>query len=66
MHRHTERFIAWYDMEADGPRWKVIDLEHNDPTTSSGKEELAGVRNYDTAHSLAMDLESRDEERVHS
>jgi hypothetical protein len=38
MNRHTERFIAWYDMETDGQRWKVLDLQHDDPATSSGKE----------------------------
>ena len=60
MHRHTERFVAWFDPFANGPpRWLVIDMEHNDPATSSGKEELARVRNYETAHSLAMDLESQ-------
>lgn len=62
-HRHTERFIAWYDMEADGPRWKVIDLKRDDPDTASGKQELAGVRSYGVAHSLAMDLESTSDER---
>lgn len=60
MHRHTERFVAWYDPFTGPPRWKVIDLKHDDPATSSGKEELARVRNYELAHSLAMDLESND------
>lgn len=60
MTRHTERFVAWYDIETSGPHWKVIDLAHNDPSTHSGKEELAAVRNRDLAYSLAMDLEAHD------
>lgn len=60
MHRHTERFVAWFDPFIDAPRWKVIDLNTDDPATSSGKRELARVRNYEVAHSLAMNLESRD------
>jgi hypothetical protein len=63
MNRHTERFIAWYDMETDGQRWKVLDLQHDDPATSSGKEELARCGNHEQAHSLAMELERGDEER---
>ncbi len=58
MTRHTERYIAWFDMEAPkGRRWKVLDLDTDDPSTSSGKAELAGVGNSEVAHSLARDLE---------
>lgn len=55
MNRHTERYIAWKDPVNTG--WKVIDLETDDPATASGKHELAGVRSYETAHSLAMEME---------
>ncbi len=61
MHRHTERFIAWWDPFTDGQRWKVLDMHHDDPATSSGKEEVARCPNSEMAHSIALDLESNDD-----
>lgn len=57
MGQHCQRFVAWYDMSATRDRWVVIDIEHDDPKTVSGKMEMARVSNTEKARSIALELE---------
>jgi hypothetical protein len=61
MTKHLKRYIPWYDPMADKNRWKVIDLEQDDSTTSHGKKEVDRCGNSDDAHSVALGMEIKDD-----